>query len=72
MEDIDFGRRLKAYGWRLGKRYGTIGRHGITTSCPKFDQFGDWYQFRNPQLVKAIFDGTDRHSADVLYYDTGR
>ncbi len=28
VEDIDFGRRLKAYGRRLGKRYGTIGPTG--------------------------------------------
>lgn len=72
VEDIDFGQRLKAYGRRLGKRYGTIGRHGITTSCRKFDQFGDWYLFRNPRVVKAIFEGTDRRRADVFYYDTGR
>lgn len=72
VEDIDFGRRLKAYGQAHGKRYGTIRRHGITTSCRKFDQFGDWYLFRNPRLVREIFEGTNRRAADHFYYDAER
>lgn len=72
VEDIDFALRLKAYGKTLGKRYGTIWRHGITTSCRKFDEFGDWYLFRNPRLVKEIFRGTNRRAADIFYYDIKR
>jgi glycosyltransferase involved in cell wall biosynthesis len=72
VEDIDFALRLKAYGKTLGKRYGTIWRHGITTSCRKFDEFGDWYLFRNPRLVKEIFEGTNRRAADAFYYDIKR
>jgi len=71
-EDIDFGLRLKAYGQVHGKRYGTIRCHGITTSCRKFDNFGDWYLFRNPRLVREIFEGTNRHTADHFYYDVKR
>ena len=68
-EDVDFALRLKAFGKTRGKRYGTIWRHGIWTSCRKFDKFGDWYLFRNPRLVKALFEGTNRGAADHFYYD---
>jgi len=72
VEDIDFALRLKAYGKTLGKRYGTIWRHGITTSCRKFDEFGDWYLFSNPRLVRELFKGTNRRAADSFYYDIKR
>lgn len=72
VEDIDFALRLKAFGAIRGKRYGTIRRHGITTSCRKFDKFGDWYLFRNPRLVKEIFEGTNSRAADHFYYDVER
>ena len=41
VEDIDFGTRLKAFGRKRGLRYGTIRDAHLTTSCRKFDQFGD-------------------------------
>lgn len=72
VEDIDFALRLKAFGAMRGKRYGTIRRHGITTSCRKFDLFGDWYLFRNPRLVREIFEGTNNRAADHFYYDVER
>lgn len=72
VEDVDFALRLKAYGRVQGKRYGTIMRHAGTTSCRKFDKFGDWYLFRNPRLVKEIFEGTNRRAADRFYYDIER
>jgi glycosyltransferase involved in cell wall biosynthesis len=72
VEDLDFALRLKAHGQARQQRYGTIWRQGITTSCRKFDTFGDWYLFRNPRLVKAIFAGTDRRAADHFYYDVER
>jgi glycosyltransferase involved in cell wall biosynthesis len=72
VEDIDFALRLQAHGRLQGKRYGTIRRHGITTSCRKFDTFGDWYLWRNPQLVRQIFEGTNRKAADHFYYDVRR
>jgi len=72
VEDMDFALRLKAYGNSCGKRYGTIRRHGITSSCRKFDKFGDWYLFRNPTLVAELFKGTNRRAADHFYYDVER
>ena len=72
VEDLDFAVRLKALGQRRGQRYGTIWRNGITTSCRKCDQFGDWYIFRNPRLVKALFSGRNRQAADHFWYDVRR
>jgi GT2 family glycosyltransferase len=72
VEDVDFALRLKAYGKAQGKRYGTLWRHGITTSCRKFDKFGDWYLFRNPRLIREIFEGTNRPAANQFYYDVER
>jgi glycosyltransferase involved in cell wall biosynthesis len=72
VEDIDFALRLKAFGKARGKKFGTILRHAGTTSCRKFDNFGDWYLFRNPDLVKKIFEGKNRLAADHFYYDVKR
>ena len=72
VEDVDFALRLKAYGRARGQRYGTLRRHGVVTSCRKFDTFGDWYLFRNPRLVREIFEGTNRRAADHFYYDVER
>ena len=71
-EDLDFALRLKAFGRSRGKRFGTIWRHGITSSCRKFDTFGDWYLFRNPRLVNELISGTNRRAADHFYYDIER
>jgi glycosyltransferase involved in cell wall biosynthesis len=72
VEDLDFALRLRALGAKQGKKYGTIRRNGIRTSCRKFDTFGDWYLFLNPNLVRKIFTGTDRNAADQFYYDAKR
>ena len=68
VEDIDFGKRLKELGKTQSKRYGTIVKAHITTSCRKFDQFGDWHFVRNPRLVSQIFK-KDQKVADAYYYD---
>ena len=72
VEDVDFALRLQTYGHARGQQYGTIRRHGITTSCRKFDLFGDWYLVRNPRLVREIFKGNNRRAADHFYYDVER
>jgi glycosyltransferase involved in cell wall biosynthesis len=68
VEDVDLGRRLKKYGKDCGKRYGTIRKAHIVTSCRKFDQFGDWYFVRNPMVVYRVFK-RDQKQADEFYYD---
>ena len=68
VEDVDFGTRLKHLGRERGLRYGTIRRAHITTSCRKFDQFGDWYFVRHPGVVWNIFRRSQKTS-DAFYYD---
>jgi len=69
VEDLDFAKRLKAYGKTKGKRFGTIWRAHIITSCRKFDTFGDWFLIRDPAFVRRIFSGKSQADADRLYYD---
>lgn len=68
LEDLDFAGRLRQYGAKQGKKYGTL-RAKILTSARKFDEFGDWYLLKNRKLTKAIFTGKDRAAADHYYYD---
>ena len=72
VEDIDFARRLKAYGKNRGKRFKTITQAHIVTSCRKFDAFGDWYLFKNPRLVWNIMRGDNQKAADAFYYEVDR
>lgn len=68
-EDLDFAKRLKAYGKRHGKKFKILTRAWITTSCRKFDSFGDWFFFRNPiQGIKLLL-GKDQKIADRIWYD---
>lgn len=69
VEDLDFARRLKAHGKLSGRSWGTLVRSFLTTSCRKFDEFGDWYLFRNPDFVRRVFRGDDRKAADHFWYD---
>ena len=69
VEDVDFARRLKAHGRLTRRGWGTLMRTPLVTSCRKFDQFGDWYLFRNPAFVRRVFRGDDRKAADHFWYD---
>lgn len=69
VEDVDFARRLKAHGRKSGRSWGTLVWTPLVTSCRKFDQFGDWYLFRNPAFVRKVFRGNDRQAADHFWYD---
>ncbi len=72
VEDVDLARRLKDIGLKRGLRYGMIMRAFIVTSCRKFDHFGDWFLFRNRQVVTDILSGSDQKAADRFYYDFKR
>ena len=72
LEDLDFAKRLKAYGMSKGKRFMTIKKAHIITSCRKFDVFGDWYLLVNPRLVRRILRGKSQEDADQFYYDVER
>ena len=72
-EDLDFARRLKAYGKDLGLKFTTLRRAHITTSCRKFDRFGDWFAFKlllfNRRELIAGLRGEDHSFANRFFYD---
>jgi glycosyltransferase involved in cell wall biosynthesis len=72
LEDLDFAKRLKAYGKSRGKRFTTIKKAHIITSCRKWDKFGDWYLLMNPRLVRQLLRGQSQEEADHFYYDVER
>lgn len=72
LEDMDFASRLKAYGKSRGKRFKTIWRAHIVTSCRKFDMFGDWYLLRNRKLLRGLLNGKTQSAANSFYYDVER
>lgn len=69
VEDVDFAKRLKAHGRKSRRKWGTLFRAPLVTSCRKFDEFGDWYLVLNPGFVRRVFRGTDRKAADQFWYD---
>ena len=71
-EDIDFARRLKAYGKYMRRPFSTLRDAHIVTSCRKFDAYGDWCVVRNPLLIWRLFTGRNRRAADSFYYDFKR
>ncbi len=74
-EDVDFLRRLKKHGKKTGRKSITITEQFITTSCRKFDEFGDWHFvriFSNPLKVKRAMFGEDRDYLDKHWYETKR
>jgi glycosyltransferase involved in cell wall biosynthesis len=71
-EDIDFAKRLRAYGTRVQRPFSTLRGATIVTSCRKFDVFGDWCVFRSPLLVSNLIKGRNQADADSFYYDFER
>lgn len=69
VEDIDFARRLKAYGKRSGRYYANLFRAYIVTSSRKFDHFGDWYFVRNPRMLLQLLKGKNQRYSDLVWYD---
>ena len=72
VEDLDFAQRLKAHGQRKNLKFGTLWKSDIRTSARKFDKLGDWYFFKNPGEVKALFQGKNKQLANKFYYDFER
>ena len=71
-EDVDFARRLKAYGKRVQRPFSTLRGGHIITSCRKFDTYGDWCMVKNPRLIFRLLDGRNQRAADAFYYDFER
>jgi glycosyltransferase involved in cell wall biosynthesis len=72
IEDVDFVTRMKAHGKKRGMKFGTLWRAPLTTSCRKFDQFGDWFLVKNPTFLKRVFSGKDKAAANQFWYDPRR
>jgi glycosyltransferase involved in cell wall biosynthesis len=72
LEDLDFAKRLKAYGKSQGKWFTTIKKAHIVTSCRKWDMFGDWFLLTSPRLVRRLLRGKSQEDADHFYYDVKR
>jgi GT2 family glycosyltransferase len=71
-EDIDFARRLKAYGKLVQRPFTTLRGAYIVTSCRKFDVFGDWCVVKYPLLMWRLLRGKNQRAADAFYYDFER
>ncbi len=74
-EDVDFLIRLKSFGRKNGRRHTIISNESITTSCRKFDEFGDWHfvrMFGNPCRVKRAMLGGEREYLDKNWYEVKR
>ena len=72
LEDVDFAQRLKTHGKTQGKRFSTIHKAQIITSCRKFDAFGDWHLLTNPRTVRRLLGGNSPEDSDRYYYDFKR
>lgn len=71
-EDLDFARRLRAYGRKIGRPFSTLRGGHIITSCRKLDMFGDWHIVRSPLFAWRILKGKHQRVADAYYYDVER
>jgi glycosyltransferase involved in cell wall biosynthesis len=71
-EDVDFAKRLRRHGSLTGKRFGTLWRTHITTSCRKFDRYGDWYFLLRPWILWRGLRGIDRGFGKEFFYDFRR
>ena len=75
-EDIATAKALRAYGKRLGKRYGCLRRNHLINSTRKYDDMGDWLYFRLAfknagALLKAAFGDSSEYDKlmDEMFYD---
>mgnify|MGYP001581257347 CR=1 FL=1 len=72
-EALDFAKRLKIYGRRHGKGFITLKSASITTSCRKFDHFGDWMVFKllffNRRELRDSLSGRNADLPNRLFYD---
>ena len=69
LEDVDFGLRLKTWGQKCGKIYGTITKAQMIVSMRKCDILGDWFFFKHPKWQLACLKGDFEKYADEAFYD---
>lgn len=71
-EDIDFAKRLKAYGKNQHKTFKTLWKTHIIASSRKGDILGDWYMLKHPKMIFKLLSGKNQDAADKFYYDVKR
>ncbi|RMC91330.1 glycosyltransferase [Aquitalea palustris] len=74
-EDVDFLRRLKLHGRKTRRRHKIISLESVTTSCRRFDEFGDWHFVRifgNPFRIYRAISGEEREYLDKNWYEVKR
>lgn len=73
VEDVDFAKRLKAFGKKQHKRYICLNKAPMLTSSRKFDHFGDWSFFKMatldaPRIWRSL-KRIDTDFADEYFHD---
>lgn len=75
-EDYDFAVRLKKHGRATGRRFRTLWRTHIVTSCRKFDRWGDWFvwkmMLRHPRTFVNTYRGSNPEAARRFWYEAER
>ena len=71
-EDIFFAIDLKKYAKTQKMKYANLFSASITTSCRKFDKFGDWFVFRRPMIFLKLLTGRYQDHANEIWYDFER
>jgi glycosyltransferase involved in cell wall biosynthesis len=76
MEDVQTAKNLKAYGKKLGKKYGCLKRNYLINSTRKWDYMGDWLYIRllfenAGSIIKAALGNSREYDklVDKLFYD---
>ena len=76
MEDVQTAKNLKAYGKKLGKKYGCLKRNYLINSTRKWDNMGDWLYIRllfenAGSIIKAALGNSSEYDklVDKLFYD---
>ncbi|MBR00681.1 MAG: glycosyl transferase family 2 [Verrucomicrobiales bacterium] len=69
IEDVDFAIRMRDYAKSIGKKTGTVWTAPMTTSCRKFDQYGDWHIFKDRGFMFRVLEGTNTKVANEYWYD---
>ncbi len=76
MEDVQTAKNLKAYGKKLGKKYGCLKRNYLINSTRKWDDMGDWLYIRllfenAGSIIKAALGNSSEYDklVDKLFYD---
>ena len=72
-EDLDFAKRLKAWGRPRGRPYRTLWTAPLVSSSRKFDRYGDWsflkMLFFDAARIRRSIKGVDTEFVDEYFYD---